>query len=143
MRGIGAGDAPHLMAEKRKWPADAVVPLLECVDVRKTSTMRKSGVLGSAKSGPRVVAVDAISLKIERGECLGLVGESGCGKTTLSKVLLRAVNPDSGSIVFNDHGRLIDVLSLEGEDLKKFRRQVQFVFQDPFAPLNPQMTVYH
>ena len=142
IREIAPGDAPHLMAEKRKWPADAVGPLLECVDVRKTYTIRKSGLFGSAKSGPRVVAVDAISLKIERGECLGLVGESGCGKTTLSKVLLRAVNPDSGSIIFNDHGRLIDVLSLEGEDLKQFRRQVQFVFQDPFGSLNPRMTVY-
>src|SRR3954447_8135990 len=142
IREIASGDAPHLMAEKRKWPADAVAPLLECVDVRKTYSIRKSGLFGSAKSGPRVVAVDAISLKIERGECLGLVGESGCGKTTLSKVLLRAVNPDSGSITFNDHGRLIDVLSLEGEDLKQFRRQVQFVFQDPFGSLNPRMTVY-
>jgi peptide/nickel transport system ATP-binding protein len=142
IREIASGDAPHLMAEKRKWPADAVAPLLECIDVRKTYTIRKSGLFGSAKSGPRVVAVDAISLKIERGECLGLVGESGCGKTTLSKVLLRAVNPDSGSIIFNDHGRLIDVLSLEGEDLKQFRRQVQFVFQDPFGSLNPRMTVY-
>ena len=142
IREIAPGDAPHLMAEKRKWPADAVGPLLECVDVRKTYTIRKSGLFGSAKSGPRVVAVDAISLKIERGECLGLVGESGCGKTTLSKVLLRAVNPDSGSIIFNDHGRLIDVLALEGEDLKQFRRQVQFVFQDPFGSLNPRMTVY-
>jgi len=142
IREIPSGDAPHLMAERRKWPADAVGPLLECVDVRKSYTIRKSGLFGSAKFGARVVAVDAISLKIERGECLGLVGESGCGKTTLSKVLLRAVNPDSGSIIFNDHGRLIDVLSLEGEDLKQFRRQVQFVFQDPFGSLNPRMTVY-
>ena len=142
IREIPPGDAPHLMAEKRKWPAEAVGPLLECVDVKKTYTVRKGGLFASAKSGPRVVAVDGISLKIERGECLGLVGESGCGKTTLSKVLLRAVTPDSGSIAFNDHGRMVDVLALQSQDLKQFRRQVQFIFQDPFGALNPRMTVY-
>jgi peptide/nickel transport system ATP-binding protein len=142
IREIPPGDAPHLMAEKKKWPADATGPLLECAEVKKTYTIRRSGLFGSARSGPKVTAVDGISLKIERGECLGLVGESGCGKTTLSKMLLRAVTPDSGSIVFNDHGRFIDVLSLEGEDLKRFRQQVQFIFQDPFGSLNPRMTVY-
>jgi peptide/nickel transport system ATP-binding protein len=142
IREIPPGDAPHLMAEKAEWPVDATGPLLECVGVRKTFTIRKSGWFGSGKSGPRVVAVDEVSLRIERGECLGLVGESGCGKTTLSKVLLRALSPDSGSVTFNDHGRPIDVLALEGEDLKGFRRQVQFIFQDPFGSLNPRMTVY-
>ena len=142
IREIPPGDAPHLMAEGRKWPVDAVGPLLECREVRKSYAIRKGGLFARAKSGPRVVAVDGISLRIKRGECLGLVGESGCGKTTLSKVLLRATAPDSGSVTFNDHGRLVDVLSLEGEELQQFRRQVQFIFQDPFGSLNPRMTVY-
>ena len=142
IREIQPGAAPYLMAEKAEWPAGADGPLLECVGVRKSFTIRKSGWFGNGRSGPQVVAVDGISLRIERGECLGLVGESGCGKTTLSKLLLRAVSPDLGSITFNDRGRLTNVLSLEGEDLKRFRRQVQFIFQDPFGSLNPRMTVY-
>jgi len=142
IREIPPGDAPHLMAERRNWPMGAVGPLLECTDITKSYTIRKGGLFARAKSGPRVIAVDGVSLRVERGECLGLVGESGCGKTTLSKVLLRAVTPDSGSVTFNDHGRLIDVLSLGGEELKQFRQQVQFIFQDPFGSLNPRMTVY-
>ena len=142
IREVKSGDAPHLMAERRAWPAEANGPLLECVDIKKSYSLRKNGLFRSGKASPRILAVDGITLKIKRGECLGLVGESGCGKTTLSKLLLRAVTPDTGTIAFNDHGRLIDVLSLEGEDLKQFRRQVQFIFQDPFGSLNPRMTVY-
>jgi len=140
IREVAAGDAPHLMAEKAQWPPGPSAPLLECAGVRKVYSIRKSGWFGSAAG--RVVAVDDVSLKIERGECLGLVGESGCGKTTLSKALLRAVTPDAGSITFNNRGTLIDVLALEGDGLKRFRRQVQFIFQDPFGSLNPRMTVF-
>ena len=148
LREIPTGDAPYLMADKparaeeapESAARDGAAPLLECVDLKKSYGLRRSGIFGGATAG-RVVAVDGVSLAIARGECLGLVGESGCGKTTLSKMLLRAVTPDSGSVVFNDHGNTWNVLALEGDALKQFRRKVQFIFQDPFGSLNPRMTV--
>ena len=140
IREIPPGDAPHLMADLPAWPAGATGPLLECTDIRKSFGLRRGG-LFRAGPGLRAVAVDGVSLQIARGECLGLVGESGCGKTTLSKVLMRALMPDSGSVVFNDRGTPTDVLALDGEALKGFRRRVQFIFQDPFGSLNPRMSV--
>ncbi|HTZ35118.1 MAG TPA: ABC transporter ATP-binding protein [Stellaceae bacterium] len=139
IREIPTGEAPYLMSEKASADGCAQT-LLECVDLRKSYGLRRSGIFGGGEGG-RVVAVDGVSLSIARGECLGLVGESGCGKTTLSKMLLRAVTPDSGSVTFDDHGRTCDVLALEGDALKQFRRKVQFIFQDPFGSLNPRMTV--
>src|SRR6266513_2614634 len=134
IREIPPGDAPHLMAQLPPWPAQATAPLLECIDVKKSFGLRAGGMFRTGP-GVRVTAVGGVSIKIARGECLGLVGESGCGKTTLSKILLRAFEPDSGQVIFNERGKLIDVLALEGEALKRFRRQVQFIFQDPFGSL--------
>jgi len=140
IRAIPPGDAPHLMADKAAWPAGVTAPLLECGDLRKSFGLRGAGLFGGGVAG-RAVAVDGVSLQVAHGECLGLVGESGCGKTTLSKMLLRAVTPDSGTVTFNDNGAPVDVLALEGDQLKQFRRKVQFIFQDPFGSLNPRMTV--
>jgi peptide/nickel transport system ATP-binding protein len=83
-----------------------------------------------------------VSFAIKRGECVGLVGESGCGKTTLSKILMRALSSDQGKITFNDRGKTVDILALRGADLIAFRRRMQFIFQDPFGSLNPRMTVF-
>ncbi|HLY44377.1 MAG TPA: ABC transporter ATP-binding protein [Stellaceae bacterium] len=141
IRAIPPGDAPHLMAAVPAWPADATAPLLECIDIRKSFGLSR-GRMFRTGAGLQVAAVAGVSLSIARGECLGLVGESGCGKTTLSKVLLRALIPDSGEVIFNDRGVKTDVLALEGEALKQFRRRVQFIFQDPFGSLNPRMSVH-
>ena len=142
IREVAAGDAPHLMAGKGAMAGGASRAAARMHRAAQGVCDPQERAVRQRAGAARVVAVDDVSLKIERGECLGLVGESGCGKTTLSKVLLRAVTPDAGSITFNDRGRQIDVLALDGDELKRFRRQVQFIFQDPFGSLNPRMTVY-
>src|SRR6185436_19271459 len=115
-------------------------PLLVVRNLVKRFQTRKTSMLGRKLAG-EVRAVDDVSFHVGAGECLGLVGESGCGKTTTAKMLLRSVTPDSGEITFNDRGTPRDVLALKGEDLFDYRRKVQFVFQDPFSSLNPRMTV--
>ena len=84
-----------------------------------------------------VKAVDGVSFSLEAGKTLAIVGESGCGKSTVSRLVLRLIEPDAGAIRFDDH----DLLSLDAEALRAFRREAQIIFQDPYASLNPRMTV--
>lgn len=88
-----------------------------------------------------VHAVRDFNLDIPVGESFGLVGESGCGKTTLSKMLMRAISPTNGNIVYNDRGTSRNLLELDDSSLRDFRQKMQFVFQDPFSSLSPRMTV--
>ncbi|MBB3128481.1 peptide/nickel transport system ATP-binding protein [Paenibacillus rhizosphaerae] len=89
-----------------------------------------------------VKAVDDVKFHIRPGETFGLVGESGCGKTTLGRCILRAIEPSSGSVLFRDRqGNLRDVLKMDTKDLRAIRRDMQLIFQDPYSSLNPRMTV--
>ena len=94
----------------------------------------KSGILGRTANVLR--AVDGVSFTIRKGETLGLVGESGCGKTTLGRTLLRLIEPTEGSIHFEG----TEITRLPREQMRRLRRQMQMIFQDPYSSLNPRMT---
>jgi peptide/nickel transport system ATP-binding protein/oligopeptide transport system ATP-binding protein len=96
---------------------------------------QRAGLLQRVKDYVR--AVDDVSFFIRKGETLGMVGESGCGKTTIGRTILRLVEPTSGSVIFDGQ----DILKLENKDLKVMRRNMQIIFQDPFASLDPRMPI--
>ena len=116
----------------RSAPSPQVILQVENLSVR--FPLKKSF---TGRIRKEVTAVDQVSFSVRKKEILGLVGESGCGKTTLGRALLRLTEPTSGRIIFNDQ----DISLLSGADLRKMRRQIQIVFQDPYGSLNPRITI--
>jgi oligopeptide transport system ATP-binding protein len=122
--GLAAGDA-----------GVAAAPLLSVRDLKMWFPI-SSGIILERHVGD-VRAVDGVSFDIIRGETLGLVGESGCGKSTTGRAILRLYRPTGGSVVFDG----VELTTLEGDRLRRMRRRMQMIFQDPYASLNPRMTV--
>jgi oligopeptide/dipeptide ABC transporter ATP-binding protein len=111
-----------------------VTPILEVRELRKSFGVHNSAF---GKLAGSVQAVDGVDLDVEAGEVLGLVGESGCGKSTLGRLVLRLIEPDSGSITFDGQ----DLLAAKGDGLRALRRELQIIFQDPYSSLDPRATV--
>src|SRR3954464_9170065 len=130
------GHAPPLATVLSEDPRDRggpLQPLLLARHLRKHFKIH-GGLLGGSKN--RVHAVDDISFQIAKGETLGVVGESGCGKSTTARVLMRLIEPDSGELLFD--GQTVGSRAMP---LRQFRRQAQMVFQDSYSSLNPRMTI--
>jgi len=121
----------HITAQDRGGPAQ---PLLIVRDLKKHFPVR-SGLLERKRSF--VHAVDGVSFSVAKGKTLGIVGESGCGKSTTARLIAHLMQPDSGSMIFDGDG----VAEYGGIELKEFRRNLQMVFQDSFASLNPRLTI--
>ncbi|MCY6380809.1 ABC transporter ATP-binding protein [Hoeflea prorocentri] len=125
-------------AQQRSYSKDDNI--LTVRNLSKSFESKKGSMLVSSEAD-RVIAVDNVSFKVRYGECFGLVGESGCGKTSISKLIMRAITPSGGSILFNDGKGEIDLAALHARQLFDVRRKIQMVFQDPFSSLSPRSTV--
>ena len=124
-------DAPNIETKK---------PLLEVKNLRKSFPIKK-GFL--RRTVGQVHAVDDVSFSIDEGETVSLVGESGCGKTTTVKSIMRAINPDEGQVLFRtSDDETVDLADLSLSEIRPYRRNIQMIFQDPFSSLNPRMNIF-
>ncbi len=114
--------------------------LVEAKHIKKYFPVKNKSIAPKPKRF--VKAVDDVSLVIRRGETLGLVGESGCGKTTFGKCIVRLQDCTDGQILYHDNGQARDILSLNAAESFRMRRKIQMVFQDPYSSLNPVKTIY-
>jgi len=128
--GISATESPAAVAT----PTGGKTPLLEVRHLTKHFPIKR-GLLSSTVG--HVKAVTDVSISVNAGETVGLVGESGCGKTTLGRTLLRLIEPTSGDIIFDG----VNLAKLSQEELRPYRKAMQIIFQDPYSSLNPRMTV--
>jgi peptide/nickel transport system ATP-binding protein len=112
------------------------------VDIRNLSKLFPVGQGVFRQADSFVHAVSKLNLQIKVGESVGLVGESGCGKTTTGKLITRLLEPTDGNILLDTEEGQVDIAGLRGKALKTFRRRVQMIFQDPYESMNPRMTIY-
>ena len=116
-------------------------PLLRVEDLTKFFPVSSGNWFERSRSF--IHAVDGVGFELGRGESFGLVGESGCGKTTTGKLLVRLAEPTDGHIIFDDgEGEPTDIATLKGKDLKAFRKRAQMIFQDPYESMNPRRTIF-
>src|SRR3954469_10955811 len=122
---------PDGPAPKREHDANNIVE----VDDLKVHFPIRAGIFKSVKGS--VKAVDGVTVDVRRGETLGLVGESGCGKSTIGRAMIRLRDATSGTVRFDG----VDLLGLDSSELRKYRRRMQIIFKDPYGSLDPRMTV--
>jgi ABC-type oligopeptide transport system ATPase subunit len=115
-------------------------PLLQVRHLSKHFHTHRRGIFRRGTT-ETLKAVDDVSFDVHPGETLGIVGESGSGKTTCARAILRAIDPTSGTVLFTNRGRTVDLAQLHPRQLKPLRQEMQMIFQDPFSSLNPRMTV--
>src|SRR5215468_1570863 len=109
-------------------------PLLDVRDLSKSFPIR--GVF-AGRAVKEILAADGVTFQLNKGETLALIGESGCGKSTIGRLILRLIEPSGGKVLFNG----LDLSSLDAKALRDFRAKAQLIFQDPYASLNPGMSI--